>query len=110
MGFRSVVLLTLALAPIVPLFTTGVLGAFALDGAASPAATQRGRMRVGNDLACAAPLGAGVKTRRQFCDVLVGTRPSESVSLTIPSHSGTAMLQFDLHNRFTVPAISVTGP
>ena len=73
-------------------------------------ALQRARLRVSTEIECVAPLGAGAKTRRNFCDVLIGTRPSESVSLAIPKHTGTATLMFDLHNRFTLPAIAVTGP
>lgn len=59
---------------------------------------------------CAAPLGSGTKTRRPFCDVLIGTRPGESVAMQIPAHVGSATLQFDLHNRFAVPAIAVPSP
>lgn len=59
---------------------------------------------------CAAPLGSGTKTRRPFCDVLIGTRPADSVAMQIPAHAGAATLQFDLHNRFSVPAIAVPSP
>ena len=67
-------------------------------------------MRVVTDVTCAAPLGNGVKSKRPFCDVLIGTTPAQSVSITIPPYTGTATLRFDLHNRFTVPAIVVPGP
>jgi len=77
--------------------------------AAVPILAQRG-MRVSTDVNCAAELGIGVKTRRAFCDVLIGTRPAESVALVIPPHTGSATLQFDLHNRFTVPAVAIPGP
>lgn len=53
---------------------------------------------------CASSLGAGVKTNRSFCDVVVTTKPDTSVALTIPTHTGTATLLFDLHNRFAPPA------
>jgi hypothetical protein len=56
-------------------------------------------------LTCAAGLGTGVETRRTFCDVLIGTRPKDSVAMAIPPHTGSAMLQFDLHNRFAVPPV-----
>jgi len=50
-------------------------------------------------LACVAPLGSGVKTERQFCDVLAGRDPAEGSKVTIPPHVGVARLTFDLHNR-----------
>ena len=56
---------------------------------------------------CAASLGSGVNTRRGFCDVIIASKPAESVSMTIPPHTGTARLQFDLHNRFSLPASAV---
>ena len=56
---------------------------------------------------CASNLGSGVKSRRQFCDVVIASSGAESVSMTIPAHAGTATLMFDLHNRFTVPAAAV---
>jgi hypothetical protein len=60
--------------------------------------------RVTTEARCAADLGTGVKTQRTFCDVLVANTPEGSVQMTIPPHTGTATLRFDLHNRFTVPA------
>jgi hypothetical protein len=69
---------------------------------------QRGT-RVLTDATCAAPLGAGIKTKRTFCDVLIGAKPADSVMLTIPARTGTATLLFDLHNRFTVPALAIPG-
>ncbi|MCU0255158.1 MAG: hypothetical protein MUF60_00290 [Vicinamibacterales bacterium] len=50
---------------------------------------------------CPATLGTGVETKRVFCDVLAGRDPAEGVLVTIPAHSGTATLTFDLHNRHT---------
>jgi hypothetical protein len=70
---------------------------------------QRGG-RVVTNADCAAPLGPGVKSKRNFCDVLIATKPAESVAMTIPPYAGTATLQFDLHNRFTIPPIAVPGP
>jgi hypothetical protein len=52
----------------------------------------------------------GIKSKRPFCDVLIGATPEESVGIEIPPYTGTATLLFDLHNRFTVPAIFVPGP
>jgi hypothetical protein len=73
-----------------------------------PVAAQRG-VRTITAPACAAALGDGVKSKRAFCDVLIGKTPASSVSVTIPRYTGTATLRFDLHNRFTVPAIALPG-
>lgn len=50
---------------------------------------------------CPALLGEGVKTKRTFCDVLVGRDPAAGVLVPIPPHRGVATLTFDLHNRHT---------
>ena len=70
---------------------------------------QRG-LRVSAAIECAASLGDGLKSRRAFCDVLIATTPAASVLMSIPPHTGETTLQFDLHNRFTLPAVSVAGP
>jgi hypothetical protein len=51
------------------------------------------------ELQCASDLGVGVKTRRQFCDVMTGRDPKEGVLVTIPPHRGPVTLSFELHNR-----------
>ena len=76
--------------------------------AGMPVVAQRG-VRVATSAECAAPLGAGLKTKRAFCDVLIATAPADSISVAIPPHTGSSTLRFDLHNRFTVPAIVVPG-
>ncbi len=48
---------------------------------------------------CPEVLGTGVRTGAQFCFVLAGRDPAEGVIVTIPPHTGTATLTFDLHNR-----------
>jgi hypothetical protein len=58
--------------------------------------------KVFTDITCASALGAGVKTKRLFCDVVITPTASESVTMKLPPHTGTALLQFDLHNRFDV--------
>jgi hypothetical protein len=50
---------------------------------------------------CPSPLGAGVGTRRMFCDVPIGRTPADGITITIPPHKGPAILTFDLHNRQT---------
>ena len=84
-----------------------IVGAVALVPAQRSTSAGRGTKMV-TEVECAASLGSGLKSRRGFCDVIIATTPAESVSMTIPRHTGTASLQFDLHNRFTVPATA--GP
>ena len=63
--------------------------------------------RTSTTFACASDLGTGVASKRRFCDVIVATVAADSVSVTIPPHTGTATLSFDLHNRFTVSSASI---
>lgn len=66
-----------------------------------------GQRRTTNDVKCAADLGAGVKTKRQFCDVVIASTGDDSVTMPIPPHTGPATLLFDLHNRFLVPIVTL---
>ena len=50
---------------------------------------------------CPQVLGEGVRTKRQYCEVLIGREPAAGMLITIPAHSGLATLLFDLHNRHT---------
>jgi hypothetical protein len=50
---------------------------------------------------CPAPLGVGVKTKLNFCDVLTGKDPAVGILITLPPHKGPVTLTFDLHNRQT---------
>jgi hypothetical protein len=43
----------------------------------------------------------GVRTKREFCDVLTGRDPKEGIIITLPPHRGGVTLRFDLHNRHT---------
>ncbi len=52
-------------------------------------------------MTCPAPLGAGVNTKRAFCDVLTGRDPAVGILIPIPPHDGDVTLTFDLHNRHT---------
>jgi hypothetical protein len=52
---------------------------------------------------CGANLGEGLKSRRKFCDVIIGTRAKDGVTMTVPAHRGETTLMFDLHNRYTPP-------
>lgn len=62
--------------------------------------------RLTTEHVCAASLGAGVKTRRTFCDVISASSPAASVSVTLPARTGVATLFFDLHNRFGIPVVA----
>ena len=52
-------------------------------------------------MTCPQVLGEGVKTKRQFCDVLIGRDPAGGILITLPPHAGPVTLTFDLHNRHT---------
>jgi hypothetical protein len=84
------------------------IAAVILAGAVAVLPAQRGT-RLSTAVQCAGELGAGVKTKRTFCDVLSGASPADSIAVAIPRHTGPATLLLDLHNRFTVPAILVPG-
>jgi hypothetical protein len=71
------------------------------------ASSQRTGRKTSNDVKCAADLGTGVKTKRQFCDVVIASSGDGSVSMSIPTHVGAATLMFDLHNRFLVPIVTL---
>jgi hypothetical protein len=50
---------------------------------------------------CPESLGTGVRTGAHYCFVLDGRDPSQGVLVTIPPHTGSAVLRFALHNRHT---------
>ncbi len=49
--------------------------------------------------ACPSPLGEGVKTKRQFCDVQTSREFADGIVIMLPPHTGPLTLTFDLHNR-----------
>ena len=51
------------------------------------------------DVRCPSLIGMGAKTVRSFCDVPAGRNPAEGVVVTLPAHTGTGTLMFDLHAR-----------
>jgi hypothetical protein len=53
------------------------------------------------DLTCPSPLGVGVRTKLNFCDVLTGRDPAQGIIIKFPPHRGVLTLRFDLHNRHT---------
>jgi hypothetical protein len=50
---------------------------------------------------CPELLGTGVRTAATYCFVLAGRDPADGVIVTVPPHTGEAVLTFDLHNRHT---------
>ena len=53
------------------------------------------------EMTCPSPLGSGIKTKREYCDVLTGRDPKEGILIKLPAHRGPVMLRFNLHNRHT---------
>jgi len=54
------------------------------------------------DITCPSDLGKGVKSKRTFCDVTIGTDPGAGIVMRVPPHTGSTTVAFDLHNRFAV--------
>lgn len=50
---------------------------------------------------CPSQLGRGVRTRVDYCDVLISRNPADGILITMPPHDGTAYVSFNLHNRHT---------
>jgi len=53
------------------------------------------------EMTCPSPLGTGIKTKREYCDVLTGRDPKAGIIITLPPHRGAVTLRFNLHNRHT---------
>lgn len=53
------------------------------------------------EMTCPTPLGTGVKTKREYCDVLTGRDPKAGIIIKLPPHRGPVTLRFNLHNRHT---------
>jgi hypothetical protein len=94
----------------------GLVFAVSLDGSALEAQTSKPAARPARparkppppkivtspaDLSCPSPLGAGIKTKQMFCDVLTGRDPVQGIIIKLPPHRGVLTLKFDLHNRHT---------
>ncbi len=50
---------------------------------------------------CPTPLGTGVNTKIEFCDVMTGRDVLGGIIVRFPDHKGPVTLSFDLHNRHT---------
>jgi hypothetical protein len=90
------------------LIVTLICAGFVLAAAEPRRLEAQAGQRTSTETQCAADLGAGIKTKRTFCDVLIAAAPAESVAMTLPRRTGAATLRFDLHNRFSIPTTS--GP
>ena len=66
-----------------------------------PAAAARKTTVAPATMACPLPLGTGVKTKREYCDVPTGRDPRAGIVITLPPHRGPVTLRFNLHNRHT---------
>jgi hypothetical protein len=57
--------------------------------------------KIAAEMICPQPLGVGVDTNENFCEVVTGRDPADGIVITVPPHEGPARLTFDLHNRHT---------
>jgi hypothetical protein len=85
---------------------TALLCATALDAQTrpstrKPAPAARKQTVAPAEMTCPSPLGMGVKTKREYCDVLTGRDPKEGILIKLPPHRGPVTLRFSLHNRHT---------
>lgn len=69
-------------------------------GGAAPAAPAAVR-RETPKFTCPAVAGVGVNTKRRYCDIRIVDIVEDGIRIDVPPHAGAAVLQFDLHNRFT---------
>jgi hypothetical protein len=88
---------------------TVLLAGWIVSAGAALLPAQGDAPRVTTEAACAASLGAGLESRRTFCDVLIGATGADSVAMSVPPHTGASTLLFDLHNRFTVPVADASA-
>jgi hypothetical protein len=61
------------------------------------------------EITCPTPLGTGMNTKLEFCDVMSERDPSAGVIIKFPEHKGPVTLTFDLHNRHTYSEEQVKG-
>jgi hypothetical protein len=58
-------------------------------------------MKIAAEIKCPTPLGVGVTSKREYCDVMSGREPGAGILIPLPPHQGPVTLTFDLHNRHT---------
>jgi hypothetical protein len=69
--------------------------------ARKPAVAAQPPKKEAPEVICPTPLGVGVNTKLEYCDVMSERDPSAGVIIRIPEHKGPVTLSFDLHNRHT---------
>jgi hypothetical protein len=69
--------------------------------ARKPAVAAQPPKKEAPEVICPTPLGVGVNTKLEYCDVMSERDPSAGVIVRIPEHKGPVTLSFDLHNRHT---------
>ncbi len=75
--------------------------------AAAPAAQAATVRRETPKFACPAVTGVGVSTKRRYCDIRIANVVEDGIRIELPARTGAAVLQFDLHNRFSVSGTAV---
>lgn len=98
MTFRS----SLPIVVLLVLAATTLSGQTTQPRARKPAAAPATRKTLAPaDLTCPSPLGIGIKTKLNYCDVLTGRDPAQGIIIRFPPHRGVLTIRFDLHNRHT---------
>ncbi len=94
-----------AAAALLALMTAGSAAAQSATPARRPPARKPAGLpapvKAAPEIICPAPLGTGVNTKLEFCDVMTGRDVTAGIILRFPEHKGPVTLSFDLHNRHT---------
>src|SRR5687768_11885880 len=94
--------------PVILILALAIAGGSAIDlaaqrrGGAAPAPAAAAVRRETPKFTCPAVAGVGVNTKRRYCDIRIVDIVEDGIRIDVPPHTGAAVLQFDLHNRFTV--------
>jgi hypothetical protein len=86
--------------PVMVVITTALVLTTALDAQRRRPAARKPTVAPA-EMTCPSPLGTGVKTKREYCDVLTARDPKNGILIKLPPHRGPVTLTFDLHNRHT---------
>jgi hypothetical protein len=95
----AAVLATLTL--VAPLASTSAQTPTRRPPARKPAVAAVPPRKEAADITCPTPLGTGVNTKLEYCDVMSERDPTAGIIIRIPDHKGPVTLTFDLHNRHT---------
>ena len=90
-----------AMVGLLVLFFAGALDAQTRPATRKPAPAARKQTVAPAEMTCPSPLGTGIRTKREYCDVLTGRDPKEGILVKLPPHRGPVTLRFNLHNRHT---------